>query len=408
MSYSHTQVLVYQTNVADINPGSANALTDTFYVANNKLFFTANNGVNGFELWWYDGLSSPALVSDIYTGSSSSSPKYFSKYKGKLYFSAINTGIGRELWSLCLKTSGTDVISACHSYTWISGNTYNSNNSTATHTITNSFGCDSIVTLNLTIKPKTYKNITTSACASYSLNAQTYTTSGVYTQTLTNSVVCDSIITLNLTIKPKTYKNITTSACNSYSLNTQTYTTSGVYTQTLTNSVGCDSIITLNLTITILNTSISVFGQTIVSNETGASYQWIACSNNSVAINGATSNSYTATNLGTYAVILSKNGCTDTSFCTVINTTNLKEHTVLTNLLIHPNPSINGIFYIRGLDENAQINIYNELGETVYLNKTNKTDSIEIDLRNKANGIYYIRISTSEESRVIKVVKLGS
>lgn len=46
---------------------------------------------------------------------------------------------------------GTDIITACNSYTWINGVTYTASNSSATHVLTNSTGCDSTVTLNLTI-----------------------------------------------------------------------------------------------------------------------------------------------------------------------------------------------------------------------------------------------------------------
>ena len=48
-------------------------------------------------------------------------------------------------------STGTDVISACNSYTWIDGITYTANNSTATYLLSNSNGGDSLVTLNLTI-----------------------------------------------------------------------------------------------------------------------------------------------------------------------------------------------------------------------------------------------------------------
>lgn len=48
-------------------------------------------------------------------------------------------------------TTGVDVQTACGSYTWIDGNTYTQSNSTATHTILNVSGCDSLVTLNLTL-----------------------------------------------------------------------------------------------------------------------------------------------------------------------------------------------------------------------------------------------------------------
>lgn len=56
-------------------------------------------------------------------------------------------------YSQCSPSSGTDVITSCISHTWIDGNTYTSSNNTATHTISSgaSNGCDSIVTLDLTI-----------------------------------------------------------------------------------------------------------------------------------------------------------------------------------------------------------------------------------------------------------------
>ena len=47
--------------------------------------------------------------------------------------------------------SVVDSISSCDSYTWIDGNTYTSSVNTPTFTLTNAAGCDSIVTLNLTI-----------------------------------------------------------------------------------------------------------------------------------------------------------------------------------------------------------------------------------------------------------------
>ena len=46
---------------------------------------------------------------------------------------------------------GIDVQTACFTYNWIDGNTYTSSNDTATYTLTNALGCDSVVTLNLTI-----------------------------------------------------------------------------------------------------------------------------------------------------------------------------------------------------------------------------------------------------------------
>ncbi len=54
----------------------------------------------------------------------------------------------------------TDIVTACDSYTWIDGNTYSSSNNTATFTSTNAAGCDSIITLDLTIVPNPDLSVT--------------------------------------------------------------------------------------------------------------------------------------------------------------------------------------------------------------------------------------------------------
>ena len=41
--------------VRDINPGSASSTPYNLAVMGNTLFFTATDGVNGFELWKSDG-----------------------------------------------------------------------------------------------------------------------------------------------------------------------------------------------------------------------------------------------------------------------------------------------------------------------------------------------------------------
>ncbi|MFT6282950.1 MAG: hypothetical protein ACJA0U_003088 [Salibacteraceae bacterium] len=56
-----------------------------------------------------------------------------------------------RVYFLCEAAEGTDTRTECNSYTWIDGNTYTSSNNSATHTLTNVNGCDSIVTLDLTI-----------------------------------------------------------------------------------------------------------------------------------------------------------------------------------------------------------------------------------------------------------------
>ncbi|WP_341227063.1 T9SS type A sorting domain-containing protein [uncultured Arcticibacterium sp.] len=54
----------------------------------------------------------------------------------------------------CFRSKNTDLIISNSPVNWIDGNTYNETTNSITHTLTNSMGCDSIITLNLVIKEK--------------------------------------------------------------------------------------------------------------------------------------------------------------------------------------------------------------------------------------------------------------
>ena len=138
-------------------------------------------------------------------------------------------------------------ITACNSYTF--KGIVRTSSGTYYDTLANAVGCDSVVTLNLTIKQSSAKALTISACNSYTFKGIARTSSGTYYDTLANAVGCDSVVTLNLTIKQSSAKTLTVSACNSYTFKGVARTSSGTYYDTLTNAVGCDSIVTLNLTI---------------------------------------------------------------------------------------------------------------------------------------------------------------
>ena len=148
-----------------------------------------------------------------------------------------------------LPTTGTDVQTACDSFTWIDGVTYTESNSTAIYTLSNASGCDSIVTLNLTINHGTHNVETETACESFTWHGATYTTSGTYTYEYTNASGCASVDTLHLTVNYGTHNVETETACESFTWHGATYTTSGTYTYEYTNASGCASVDTLYLTV---------------------------------------------------------------------------------------------------------------------------------------------------------------
>ena len=134
---------------------------------------------------------------------------------------------------------------------------------------TNANGCDSIVTLILTVNPVDsvhFDEETVCAGVTYSAHGFTYdapysTTEKVYYDTIrtTNANGCDSIVTLILTVNPVDsvhFDEETVCAGITYSAHGFTYdapysTTPDVYYDTIrtTNVNGCDSIVTLIMTL---------------------------------------------------------------------------------------------------------------------------------------------------------------
>ena len=89
-----------------------------------------------------------------------------------------------------------------------------------------------------------------SACSSYDWNGTVYDASGDYVQTLTAANGCDSTVTLHLTINQPVTHEFTEVAEGKYVWNGTEYTQSGNYVQSFTAVNGCDSTVTLHLTIT--------------------------------------------------------------------------------------------------------------------------------------------------------------
>lgn len=89
----------------DINPGPVSSNICYLTNVDNTLFFAANNGIKGMELWKSDGTEAgTVLVKDIYTDSPSSSIGYLTHVNHKLFFVANNGSTGTELW----KSDGTE------------------------------------------------------------------------------------------------------------------------------------------------------------------------------------------------------------------------------------------------------------------------------------------------------------
>ncbi|MEI6123508.1 MAG: T9SS type A sorting domain-containing protein [Bacteroidota bacterium] len=92
---------------------------------------------------------------------------------------------------------------------------------------------------------------------------------------------------------------------------------SGVISVTANNIYGSSTPRTYNVTVTIVNATVTQVGATLTAAASGAGYQWLNCIGFAI-IPGQISQSYLATVSGSYAVIVSQNGCSDTSDCSSV------------------------------------------------------------------------------------------
>lgn len=98
----------------------------------------------------------------------------------------------------------------------------------------------------------------------------------------------------------------------------QTITSGGVYVENFTTTQGCDSLVQLTVSLDSVNTAIFQSGNSLIAQQLGAIFQWVDCNNNFSVIQGQTGNTFTATTTGSYAAVITKGSCTDTSACFTI------------------------------------------------------------------------------------------
>ena len=102
---------------------------------------------------------------------------------------------------VAVPSEGVDVQFGCDSLTWIDGVTYTESTNGPTAMLANEAGCDSLVTLDLTVNYTTYSTLDTTVINVLEYYGEEYTEDGEYTVYLENQAGCDSIVTVKLTVE---------------------------------------------------------------------------------------------------------------------------------------------------------------------------------------------------------------
>ncbi|MBL0006227.1 MAG: T9SS type A sorting domain-containing protein [Saprospiraceae bacterium] len=273
-----------------------------------------------------------------------------------------------------------------------------------------SSGCDSVVTLMLTILESPETSVTETACDSYTTpdGSQTWTESGIYMEVLESANGCDSIVTYNLTIRSSSAHTEVVQACDMYTTpDGDILTQSGVYVFQYINEAGCDSVLTIDLEIIDFQATIMLSEITLTAGPTGSSYQWLDCDQNFALIEGETEQTYTPAMSGTYAALVnSVVGCVDTTACITVMLVSAEDPEIHPEITIYPNPAKEQLFI--DLTENigfTELILTDLQGKRIMMSSHAGDNHIALDLAIPV-GMYFLTVMTGDEQRTFKLVKM--
>ncbi len=289
-------------------------------------------------------------------------------------------------------TTGDTTVVACESFDWYEHTGITQSCENLTHTFTNAMGCDSVVTLHLTINNPLHTAVIENTCESYTWNGTTYTVSGNYTYSHIDVNGCTQVDTLHLTINNPVHTAITENACESYMWNETLYTDGGDYTYSHVDENGCTQVDTLHLT--IFNDAISEF--TIVTEE--PCYTW---------------NNVEYCETGDYSQTFQTiHSCDSLVTLHLTITVGLNDYETV-DFKVYPNPTSN-IVNVECIMKNeelgdVEIQVVDAYGRLVDLEETlviTSLQNVRIDLSHNASGIYFVKaVADGKTIAVRKVVK---
>ena len=251
-------------------------------------------------------------------------------------------------------------------------------------------GCDSIVTLTLTVNPVANTTLSAAICegSTYTENGFNESETGTYTQNLQTVNGCDSIVTLNLTVSTVINNDITAAICegSTYTENGFNVSEPGSYTQNLQSVNGCDSVVTLTLTVN------PTYNITIDANiNEGETYE---------------ENGFSESEAGTYVHTLqAENGCD--SVITLNLTVNSSLNDIVASAIevsLYPNPAnAYTTLKVEGLKEQTPVYLFDIQGRKLkeyVLNAAQQT--LRIDVSDLPKGVYTIMLGNTTKKLIVE------
>ena len=243
-------------------------------------------------------------------------------------------------------------------------------------------GCDSIVTLSLSIIPVFNTELSATICQgqTYTENGFNVSEAGVYTQILTASNGFDSIVTLTLNVNPIFNTELSANICQGqvYAENGFNVSEAGIYTQTLQTINGCDSIVTLSLNVNpVFDTTINA---TINAGETYAE------------------NGFNESEAGTYTQSLTTEFGCDSTITLILSVNSSLLEAEFEEISFFPNPTNSKVIFSQMIEK---IEVIDLSGKVIF---TFRNES-EINIEQLPAGVYYLRLTNNEKQTLRKLIK---
>ncbi|TPG44679.1 T9SS type A sorting domain-containing protein [Flavobacterium pectinovorum] len=139
--------------------------------------------------------------------------------------------------------------------------------------------------------------------------------------------------------------------------------------------------------------------------ESEATYKWLECNSGTfIAIPNESNVSFTPKKPGSYAVEITKNGCSVTSTCYEVKTLGTKDFDLENSLKLYPNPTKDFVTIEINAIDNAKLKIFDVSGKFI-LSKELKTTSNTINIAHLTSGVYLFEISNDNGKTIKKVIK---
>lgn len=180
----------------------------------------------------------------------------------------------------------------------------------------------------------------------------------------------------------------------------------GMYSVTVTNLTGCHLIVdSISVTVTTIDPSVTQTNATLTAAMPDAEYQWIDCNTAASPIAGATGQVFNPTQNGSYAVVVTKNGCSETSNCSIVNTVGTASIEKENGVTIYPNPFADELYLTFEKEQtDTKVNIFGMDGKLMLSNMVSGSKAI-IETQHLPKGMCFVQLIGVNEATVFKMIK---